>query len=233
MKRDREVDKSELEMEDETRPPKLVHTTETNILKDLEKGLVEQDGDTLNQQLIETQKQYFTMYMEKLMSEIPMGKAIVESINKSGHENDFMYIYTASKTIVQSLMSVKKHKALKSILDMVAGIACRYMHCQVVTPMLRPMIEEEHLKNALQAYQANVKQEENDSEIELRCLLHTIHQILEENQHSIQLVNPFQAQMTQQMKAISVYVVTLLTSISKPVLETSMLADPTFTTRVE
>ena len=211
MKRDREDN----DQPDEAMTvPKMAHLPEVTILKNLEKDLMETNNQSIDQQLAETQKHYFTMYMEKLMQEIPMGKAIVESVQKNGHGGDFVYMYTASKTIVQSIMSVNKHKALKSMMDMAANIMCRYMHDKVVSPMLSSTIHEEHLKIAFEAYQKNMTREENETELEMRCLLHTIHQVLEEDQHAIRLVNPFQVQMTQQMKAISEYVVTLLTYLS-------------------
>lgn len=214
MKRHHDEDESS---DSESDSPKIMRTQETAILQDLQKGLTQTDNDSINNQLLNTQKQYFTMYMEKLMNQLPMGKDIIATIHKNGQADDFMYVYTASKTIIQSIMTVKQHKAMKSIVDMVAGIVCRYMHDRVISPMLQPVIQDEHLKRAFHAYQSSIQQEENDNELEMRCLLHCIHQTLKKDQYSVELVNPLYAQMTQQMKAVSDYVVTLLISVSKPV----------------
>ncbi|GFR12613.1 uncharacterized protein TNCT_732601 [Trichonephila clavata] len=104
------------------------------------------------------------MYMEKLMHQIPMGKAVIETVRKNGQENNFMCMYAASKTIIQALMNVKQSKAIKSVMDMIFGGLV----------------------------------------------------VLEKEEHGIKLVHPFQAQMTQQMKAISEYVVALLVSVTDP-----------------
>ncbi|KAG8173838.1 hypothetical protein JTE90_016327 [Oedothorax gibbosus] len=191
MKRPHEDTVSDSDEEDEAPSPKNKPTPESVILQDLERGLQQNDPTSMQQQLIETQKQYFTMYMNKLMHQLPMGKAIIDTVRKNGHDDDFMYMYTASKTIVQSIMSVKQHKAMKSMVDMVAGIACKYMHDKILTPMLKPIMDEEHLQQAFQAYQTSVNQEENDSELEMRCLLHTIHSILEKEESTLQLDSPF------------------------------------------
>ncbi|GFQ72852.1 uncharacterized protein TNCT_444131 [Trichonephila clavata] len=180
----------EEESDDEFPSPKSARREETDILQDLQKGLTETDNDSINRELLDTQKQYFIMYMEKLMHQIPMGKAVIETVRKNGQENNFMCMYAASKTIIQALMNVKQSKAIKSVMDMIFG--------------------------GLVVYQNSVKKEENDAELEMRCLLHCIHQVLEKEEHGIKLVHPFQAQMTQQMKAISEYVVALLVSVTDP-----------------
>lgn len=210
MKRDRE-DSSE-ESDDEQPLPK--HLKTTFVLEDLHRNLKEPDN--INQQLMDTQQQYFTVYMEKLMNQIPMGKAVIDVVRKNNKSDDFIYMYTASKTIIQSLLTVKQTKATKAVVDMVAGVMCRCVHENFICPMLNPVLHDEHLKAAFHAYQNCVRKEEDDAELEMRCLLHTIHQLLEKEQDAITLPNPFKAQMTQQMKAISEYVVALLLSISKP-----------------
>lgn len=209
MKRDYEEDDS---AEEEEPPPKISRTH--SILENLHKGLTETED--VNQQLIETQKQYFTVYLEKLMHQIPMGQSVIETIRKNGQKDDFMYMYTASKTIVQSLLSVKQTKATKAVVDMMAGVMCRYVHDRVISPMLVNVVGNEHLKQAYHAYQASVNKEDNEAELEMRCLLHTIHELLEKEHGCLKTVHPFTAQMTQQMKAISEYVVALLLSVSKP-----------------
>ncbi|GFQ71497.1 uncharacterized protein TNCT_486621 [Trichonephila clavata] len=206
----------EEESDDECPPPKLARREETDILQDLRKGLTETDNDSINRELLETQKQYFIMYMEKLMHQIPMGKAVIETVRKNGQENNFMCMYAASKTIIQALMNVKQSKAIKSVVDMILGGACRYVHEKVVSPMLNNVVHHQHLKRAYQVYQSSVKTEENDAELEMRCLLHCIHEVLEREEQCVKLVHPFQAQMTQQMKAISEYVVALLVSVTDP-----------------
>ncbi|GFT61013.1 uncharacterized protein TNCV_1784281 [Trichonephila clavipes] len=180
----------EEESDDECLSPKIVRREETNILQDLQKGLTETDNDSINQELLDTQKQYFIMYMEKLMHQIPMGKAVIETVRKNGQENNFMCMYAASKTIIKALINVKQSKAIKSIVDMIFGLACRYVHEMVISPTLNNVMHNEHLKRAYQVYQSSVKKEENDAELEMRCLLHCIHQVLEK-EHCIKLVHPF------------------------------------------
>lgn len=207
MKRAHEEDASS---EDEEPPTKQIKPSD--VLLDLEAGLTERDD--ISQQLMNAQKQYFTTYMEKLMNQLPMGKSVIEAVRKTGSENDFMYMYTAANTIIQSLLSVKQVKATNSMVDMIAGVMCRYIHEKVLTPMLQPVVHDEHLKRAFQAYQASVKQDEDAIELELRCVVHTIKQMLEKEKDTLKINHPIRAQVTQQMKAISDYVVTLLLSIS-------------------
>lgn len=234
MKRPRDEDPPLLESEDEEPLPKSTRTQEAAILQDLEQSLTKNNSNSLNQQLLETQKHYFTMYMEKLLHELPMGEAIMDAVRKNGHADDFVYMYTASKTIIQSMMSVKQYKAMKSIVDMFSGIMCRYVHDKVVTPMLKPVVQDEQLKEAYLAYQTSVQKEENNTELEMRCLLHTIYQNMEEDQQTVQLSSPFQTQLTQQMKAVSDYVVMLLFSISsKPVAQIEKAAEKSFADKVK
>ncbi|GFQ64463.1 uncharacterized protein TNCT_125941 [Trichonephila clavata] len=98
----------EEESDDQFPSPKSARREETDILQDLQKGLTETDNDSINRELLDTQKQYFIMYMEKLMHQIPMGKAVIETVRKNGQENNFMCMYAASKTIIQALMNVKQ-----------------------------------------------------------------------------------------------------------------------------
>lgn len=226
MKRHREDDDSANEYEDDVSSSKVSRKEENDILQDLEKNLNLPDNDALSQQLLQTQKQYFTMYMEKLMHAIPMGKAVIETIQKNGHAGDFMYMYTACKTIIQSLMNIKQSKAMKSVVDMMAGMACRYVHERVITPIFMPIVSNNHLKRAFQAYQSSIKVEENDAELEMKCLLHCINEVVnKETDHCIQLVHPFKSQFTQHMKAVSDYVVALLVSVTEPVKAPERKAD--------
>ncbi|GFQ88156.1 uncharacterized protein TNCT_361751 [Trichonephila clavata] len=117
MKRNLEEEESDYEYPS----PKLARREETNILQDLQKGLTEADNDSINRELLDTQNQYFIMYMEKLMHQIPMGKAVIETVRKNGQENNFMCMYAASKSIIQALMNVKQSKAIKSVMDMIFG----------------------------------------------------------------------------------------------------------------
>ncbi|GFW97215.1 uncharacterized protein TNCV_4784291 [Trichonephila clavipes] len=173
------------ESDDEYPSPKIARHEKTNILQDLHKGLTETDNDSINQELLDTQKQYFIMSMEKLMHQIPIGKAIIETVRKNGQKNNFMCMYTASKTIIQALMNVKQSKVIKSVVDMIFGGACRYVHETVISPMLNNVVHNEHLKRAYQVYQNSVKMEENDAELEIRCLLHCIYEVLEREEHCI------------------------------------------------
>lgn len=193
----------------------LKKTTPANVLEDLQRKLKEPDH--VNEQLINTQKQYFTMYLEKLMHKIPLGKSVIETVRKNGDVDNFMYMYTASKTIIQSILLVKQTKATKAVVDMFASIACRYVHEKIITPMCAEYVQTEQLKRAYQAYQASMKAEEDDAELEMRCLLHTIHELLEKDVNVYKSVNPFKAQLTQQLKAVSDYTVALLTAISQEV----------------
>ncbi|GFY01352.1 uncharacterized protein TNCV_5078181 [Trichonephila clavipes] len=106
------------------------------------------------------------------MHQIPMGKAAIETVRKNGQENNFKCMYAASKTIIQALMNVKQSKVIKSVVDMIFGGACRYVHETVISPLLNNVVHNEPLKRAYHVYQSSVKKEENDAE--LRCLLYCI-----------------------------------------------------------
>ncbi|GFY67241.1 uncharacterized protein TNIN_228401 [Trichonephila inaurata madagascariensis] len=149
MKRQDETKLEEEESDDECLSPKIVRREETDILQDLQKGLIETDKDSINWELLDTQKQYFIIYMKKIMHQIPMGKSVIETARKNGQENNFMCMYAAS--IIQSLMNVKQSKAIKSVVDLIFGGACRYVHETVISPMLNNVVHNVHLKRVCQS----------------------------------------------------------------------------------
>lgn len=208
---------SSLSDENEAKRSRSEEKEDPRILQDIQKGLLENTADLNNhisKQLFTTQKRYFTVYMEKLIKQIPMGSDLVNIVQSLGKENEFEYMFTAAKSIIQSQMKVKQTKACHTIFDMMYGLTFRYVHENLVSPALKSVATPQQLNSAYENYQkhANV---EDGSELELQCLIYCIQEMLE-NQESIKVPNPLYSRITQQMKAMSEYVITILGSISKP-----------------
>lgn len=188
---------------------------ETHILQDLQTQLQKDDLNlSIDKRLYETQKQYFQVYMERLMHKVPMGEDIVKIV-KAG-SNDFQYIFTAAKSVIQSQNRVKQIRAFHSVFDMVYNLMWRYVHEKVVSPTLDRILSPKQLNQAYQNYQACSKTEEEGSVVEMQCLLYCIQEMLE-SQEPMKIPNPLYSRFTQQMKAMSEYVITILVSLSKPI----------------
>lgn len=198
--------------EPSTSMPKLDEISkEANILQDLQTNLMKEDH--IEKRLFETQKQYFTVYMEKLMHQIPMGKDLVNIIMRG--TNEFEYMFTAAKSVIQSQMRIKQIRAFHAVFDMVYSLVWRYVHEKVVSPTLTKVVSSKQLNMAYEKYQSCSKTEEDGSVIEMQCLLYCIQEMLE-NEETVKIPNPLYSRFTQQMKAMSEYVIALLISMSKP-----------------
>lgn len=217
----RSIEEEDEKSSDEQNPAKHKmedeESKETSILQDLQTNLQKTNNlnDHMEKRLFETQKQYFTVYMEKLMNEIPMGKDLVSIITERSGSNEFEYMFTAAKSVIQSQMRLKQIKAFHAVYDMVSGLVCRYVHEKMVTPTLSKVLAPNQLLIAYEKYQNCSKMEEDKSVVELQCLLYCIQEMLE-NEETVKIPNPLYGRFTQQMKAVSEYVITLLVSMAKP-----------------
>ncbi|GBL90165.1 hypothetical protein AVEN_739-1 [Araneus ventricosus] len=146
-----------------------------------------------------------------------MGSQIVDIVKQidSGKEDSFLCMYTAAKNVIQSNMRVKQIKSFHAVFDMVYGLFWRYMHEKVVSPSLSKMIPPRQLKEAYDTYQKYIQKEEEGNEFELQCLLYCIQEEMERENPS-KIPNPLYSRLTQQMKAMSEYIITLLVSVSLP-----------------
>ncbi|GBM53887.1 hypothetical protein AVEN_64815-1 [Araneus ventricosus] len=98
---------------------------------------------------------------------------------------------------------------------MVYGLFWRYMHETVVSLSLSKMIPPRQLKESYDTYQKFILNEEEGNEFELQCLLYCIQEEMERENPS-KIPNTLYSCLTQQMKAMSPYVITLLVSVSLP-----------------
>lgn len=213
----RRHDSEDVEDEPDVSIPRMEEACEeTHILQDLQTNL-QKEGDlntSIDKRLYETQKQYFRVYMERLMHKVPMGEDIVKIV-KAG-SNDFQYIFTAAKSVIQSQNRVKQIRAFHSIFDMVYNLMWRYVHEKVVSPTLDRVLSPKQLNLAYQNYHACSKMEEDGSVVEMQCLLYCIQEMLD-SQEPMKIPNPLYSRFTQQMKAMSEYVITILVTLSKPI----------------
>lgn len=183
---------------------------EVDILKHFQSNLASDENlnNHINKRLFETQKQYFTVYMEKLMYQIPMGKNLVEIVR--GKENNFEYMFTAAKSIIQSQMNVKKIKSLHAVFDMVYGIGFRFIHEKLVSPSLTHMVNREGLDRAYEAYtKSNNVDEDSSTLLEMQSLLYCIQETIDKNE-SVRVPNPLYGRVIGQFKSLSDYVIALL-----------------------
>lgn len=187
-----------------------------DILHDLHSRLLK-DNDQLNnhisKQLLEAQKQYFSVYIQTVMDKIPMGRDLVKIVNEMGGGNEFEYTFTAATSIINSLMKVSQIKTFHAVFDMVYELIGKYAHEKVISPALGNVVPPDRLEMAFEAYQQYAKAEEDKSVLELQCLLYCIQEIMEKEE-TLQIPNPLYSRMTQQMKAVSEYVITLLVSLA-------------------
>lgn len=212
----RQHDDDVMEGEPAASVPRTEKKEETNILQDLQENLLKGDlNNHIEKRLFETQKQYFTVYMEKLMHQIPMGENLANIIQNRGGSDEFEYMFTAAKSVVQSHMRVKQIKAFHSVFDMGYSLMWRYVHEKVISPTLIKVLSTQQLNLAYEKYQICSKTEEDGSVIEMQCLLYCIQEMLE-SQETVKIPNPLYSRFTQQLKAMSEYVITLLVSMSKP-----------------
>lgn len=196
--------------------PSKCRREEETILQDLHSNLLKGDlNSQIEKRLFETQKEYFTVYMEKLMHKIPMGEDLVKIIQNRGSSNEFEYMFTAAKSVIQSQMRVKQIKAFHAVFDMVYSLMWRYVHEKVVSPTLNKVLSSHQLNVAYEKYQNCSNMEEEGPVIEMQCLLYCIQEMLE-SQEPVKIPNPLYSRFTQQMKAMSEYVITILVALSKP-----------------
>lgn len=207
------------EEETRTSKPRTEETEskgENTILNDLKTNLLKGDlNSQIEKRLFETQKEYFTVYMEKLMHKIPMGEELVKIIQSRGSPHEFEYMFTAAKSVIQSQMQVKQIKAFHAVFDMVYSIMSRYVHEKVVSPTLEKVLSSKQLNLAYEKYQQCSNIEEDGSVIEMQCLLYCIQDMLE-SQEPVKITNPLYSRLTQQVKAMSEYVIALLVALAKP-----------------
>lgn len=181
------------------------------ILHDLQTGLTKSDDDLndhINEQLCHTQKQYYLAYMEKLLNQNPMGQEIVNIVKNMKKGNEFEYMFTAAKSVVQSQMKLKQIKALHAVSDMLSNLVFRYVHENVVVPALSKNSTSEHLKQAYFAYQKN-SECTDDNTLEIQCLLYTISN-MQEKKEPTKIVNPLYSNFTQKLNGLSQYICFLM-----------------------
>lgn len=221
MKRERELDDETDEEREE--PPTFKHcpdTDEAHILINLQKNLKSDNdmNDFINQRLFETQKQYYTVYMKKLMKQIPLGQQLVEIVTQLGElskDNGFEYMFTAAKSAIQSSIRVKQIKVFQAIFDMIYGVGWRYLHEKVVTPALKNVVKPEQLDRAFSTYQRSLVSNDDSKELELQTLLYYIQEDIDKRETS-KVSNPFYSRITQQAQGVSDYVISLLTAATQP-----------------
>lgn len=204
--------------ETEEPPTKQRREDSMEILEDLQTNLLKEHpqlNDHVSQRLFDTQKQYFTVYMQKMMDKVPMGKDLINIVKEYGGENTFEYTFTAAKSFITSQIKVGQIKSLNAIFDMVYGLLSRYVHEKIITPTLSHVLASEQLQRAYEAYQEVAKADDDKSVLDMQSLLFCIQEFLEKHE-SVKVPNPFYSRMTQQMKAMSEYVITLLVSVAKP-----------------
>ena len=218
----RPFEEEDTESEPATSKPKLETdedtAKETIILQKLQENLKKGNlNDHISTRICETEKRYFTVYMEKLINKLPLGKDLANIIAEKAGANEFEYMFTAAKSVIQSQIRVKQIKTFHAVFDMVYGLVWRYVHKNIISPTLvnHQIVSAKQLQLAYENYQNCSKTEEDASTMELQCLLYCIQEMLE-NQESVKIPNPYYSRLTQQMKAISEYVITLLVSMSKP-----------------
>lgn len=207
--------------EPETSQPRM-EEIETKILQELQANLMKGNlNRQIEERLFQTQKNYYAKYIEKTMYEIPMGTEIMKIIQsfKEGENetefDEFEYMFTAAKSILQSEVRIKQINAIRAVFGMIYNLIGRYIHENVVSPSLNSILSKEQLKMAYEKYQHSAKPDEESAEVKMQSILYYVNEMLESHQ-AVKVPNPYYSQATQQIKAMCDYIIALLIAVAKP-----------------
>lgn len=207
------------ESRDDSDAETSVRESDARVLRDV-RSHFQNDQDLsvdMDRQLRETRQNYYASYMKKVMEKLPMGKNILSTLREEVTDcgsSGFFKMFSAAKMVVHSEMQCKKLKAFNAVFDMVNGLVGRYVHDNLVAPALSGYVGESQLDGAFRAYRTALESE--DDQLELQCIAYLVQTEIEKKE-VLKVPHPMFNRFSQQMKAVSQYVIGLLAAASSVV----------------
>lgn len=176
------------------------------------------DGNRVDQESELIKRKYLVTYMKKVIQKLPMSGEIIDASEKVTGGDEFLKMYSVAKTCVHSELQLKKLFAFNSIFDMISHLIGKGLHDHYVTPYLKSLVPQERLDVAYESFRDALKSDDSNISTELHCVAYLIQGQLDKGK-SFQIPNPIYNRFTQQLKAASQYITSILSSLaSKPFL---------------
>lgn len=200
------------ESSDPSPEAKRVRDSDVSVLLDL-KDKYARVGSDMNEELERAKQTYLISYLKRAIKQLPMSEEIINASEvKDGYEG-FLNMYSLAKTCVHMHIQIKKVAAFNAIYDMLNGLLGQMIHDRFVSHYFRGIIPEVQLQNALINYQEALKSDDNNINTELHCVAYLIQTEMDKKE-PLKVPNPMYNRLTQQMKAVSKYITTLLAGIA-------------------
>lgn len=181
------------------------------------------DGNHIDEESELIKRKYLCTYMTKVIEKLPMSKDIIDASKDVTGGDEFLKMYSIAKTCVHSELQLKKLVAFNSIFDMISHLVGKGLHDQYVTPYLKKLVPQERLDMAYESFLDALKADDSNISTELHCVAYLIQNEMDKDQ-PLKVPNPMFNRLAQQVKAVSQYVTSLMSSLaSKPILPRSFL----------
>lgn len=224
MKRRRESNPEDSSDDDEPRAKienteSIIRASDEQLWRDLRDKYGRGTDDELNADITRQQREitqkYYKSYIKKLLEKIPIGKTILQvtDIDNIDDFQGFFRMFSAAKTVVHANMELKKRQAFNRIFDMLIGLVGRYVHDKVVSTMIAQYVTKEVADEAFYTYQRELASDDDSTALELQCVTYLIQTELEKDS-SFKVQHPIMNRFSQQAKALSSYVLSLLSAIA-------------------
>lgn len=175
------------------------------------------DGNRVDKESELIKRKYLITYMKKVIEKLPMSGEIIDASEKVTGGDEFLKMYSIAKTCVHSELQLKKLFAFNSIFDMISHLIGKGLHDHYVTPYLKFLVPKERLDVAYDSFRDALKSDDSNISTELHCVAYLIQNELAK-ETPLKIPNPIYNRFTQQLKAVSQYVTSLLSSLaSKPI----------------
>ena len=176
------------------------------------------EGERIDKDSELIKQKYLITYMKKVIEKLPMSQEIIDASADLTSGDEFLKMYSIAKTCVHSELHLKKLVAFNSIFDMASHLLGKGIHDHYIVPYLKNIVAEERLDAAYESFREALSSDDNNTSTELHCIAYLIQNEMEKNQ-PLKIPNPIFNRFTQQVKAASQYVTTILSSLaSKPIL---------------
>lgn len=181
------------------------------------------EGNRVDQESELIKRKYLITYMKKVIQKLPMSGEIIDASEKVKGGDEFLKMYSVAKTCVHSELQLKKLFAFNSIFDMISHLIGKGLHDHYVTPYLKSLVSQERLDAAYDSFRDALKSDDSNISTELHCVAYLIQGQIDKSQ-PFRIPNPIYNRFTQQLKAASHYVTSILSSLaSKPFLPSDSL----------
>lgn len=202
--------KRSLEDSDDERETKRVKDSDMQVLQEMHEKLT-QTGNEINAEMEAVKEKYYVSYFKKVLEKLPISNNIIDVSNIGDDHEGFIKTYTIAKTCVNAELQLKKIMAFNSIYDMLTGLAGKFVHDKYIVPNFDSFVSPDTLDRAYSAYQTQLAVQDDCSE--LHCISYLIQNEID-SKEPLKVPNPIFNRFTQQMTAVSKYVIEILKSVA-------------------